>query len=107
MSKKVLYNKHLKKGKFYAVNGHPGLIINKNDKKNRYLAVVTGTSQGRHKTKLQHPTEKGIKNSYINNRPVLGKRKNFGSKELNGMKIYKSDKSLVKVISKRKPIKLK
>ena len=58
MSKKVIYTKQLKKGRFYSVNGHPGQIVSKNDKKNRYLAVVTGTSPGRHKTKLKYPTEK-------------------------------------------------
>jgi len=107
MSKKIKYSKHLVKGKFYSVNGHPGLIVFKNDAKNRYLAVVTGTSPGRHKTKLKHSTERKVKTSYINNRPVLGKRKHFGSKELIGMKIHKEDKPLVKAICKRKPIKLK
>ena len=83
------------------------LMEEKNDKKNTYKAVVTGTSFGRHKTKLSHSTEKGIKASYINNRPVVGRRKHFGSKELKGMKIHKEDKALVKVISRKKPIKLK
>ena len=107
MGKKVIYNKRLIKGKFYAVNGHPGQIVSKNDKKNRYLAVVTGTSQGRHKTRLKHPTENRVKVSYVNNRPILGKRKHFGSKELVGMKFHKDDKPLIKTISKRKPIRLK
>ena len=51
MSKKKIYNKHLEKGKFYIVNKHPGLIVLKNDKKNIYIAVITGTSQHRHQTK--------------------------------------------------------
>ena len=74
MSNKKKYNKHLEKGRFYSVNGHPGYVYWKNDKKNRYKALVTGTSEGRHKTMLKYPTEKGISKSYVNNRPVLGKQ---------------------------------
>ena len=107
MAKKIIYNKRLKKGRFYSVNGHPGYIFWKNDKKNRYKALVTGTSEGRHKTLLKHPTEKSISKSYINNRPVLGKRKHFGSKELDGMKFNKNDKDILKVIKRRNPVKLK
>lgn len=99
--------KKLLKGKFYSVNKHPGCIVYKNDKKNKYIAVVTGTSGGRHTTKLKHSTEKNIKNSYVNNRPVVGKRRNFGSKELVGMKFHREDKAIIKVISRRKPKKLK
>ena len=64
------FNKHLNKGRFYSVNRHPGLIVFKNDQKNIYIAVITGTSQKRHQTKLKYPTEKGIKTSFVNNRPV-------------------------------------
>ena len=107
MSKKIIYNKHLIKGKFYSVNKHPGLIVQKNDRKNSYLSVVTGTSKRKHQTKLKHPTEEKIKASFVCNRPFLGKRKHFGSKELVGMKIHSDDRVLIKMISKRKPIILK
>lgn len=107
MSKKKIYNKHIEKGKFYSVNGHPGMIFWKNDKKNRYKAVVTGTSEGRHKTRLKYPTEKKVEKSFVNNRPVLGRRSNFGSKELKGMRFHKADKPLINVIKRRKPTKLK
>ena len=107
MSKKKKYNKHLEKGKFYAVNKHPGLIVLKNDKKSIYIAIITGTSRHRHQTKLKQSTEPGIKESFVNNRPVQGKRKHFGSKELIGMKIHKDDRLLIKIIKRRKPIKLK
>ena len=107
MSKKHIYNKHLEKGKFYSCNKHPSLIVDKNDKKNNYLAVVTGTSRKRHQTQLSHPTESKVKQSFVNNRPVLGKRKHFGSKELEGMRIHKQDRPLIKTIKNRKPIKLK
>ena len=107
MSKKKLYKKHLEKGRFYVLNKHPGLIIFKNDRKNIYIAIVTGTSRHRHQTKLKHPTEANLKESFINNRPVQGKRKHFGSKELVGMRIHKEDHTLIKIVKKRKPIKLK
>ena len=108
MSKnKKIFQKHLEKGRFYAVNKHPGLIVFKNDNKNIYLAVVTGTSRNRHQIRLKHPTEKGVKVSYVYNRPVQGKRKHFGSHELIGMRIHSDDRLIIRFISKRKPIKLK
>ena len=107
MSKKKIYNRHLEKGKFYIVNKHPGLIVLKNDKKNIYIAMITGTSQHRHQTKLKHPTETKVKVSFVNNRPVQGKRKHFGSRELVGMKIHHDDRITIKIIKRRKPIKLK
>ena len=107
MSKERIYPKHLEKGRFYIINKHPGLIVLKNDKKNMYIAVVTGTSKHRHQTKLKHATEKGIKASFVNNRPIQGKRKHFGSKELIGMRIHPEDRIIIKIIKKRKPIKIK
>lgn len=107
MSNKKIYNKHLEKGKFYIVNKHPGLIVLKKDKKNIYIAVITGISQHRHQTKLKHPTETKAKVSFVNNRPVQGRRKHFGSKELVGMKIHRDDRITIKIIKRRKPIKLK
>ena len=107
MGKKKIYRKHLEKGRFYIVNRHPGLIVLKNDKKNMYLAVITGTSHHRHQTKLKYPTESKTKESFVNNRPVQGKRKHFGSRELTGMKIHSDDRKLISVIKRRKPIKIK
>ena len=107
MSKKKIYNKHLEKGRFYSVNKHPSIIVFKNDKRNIYIAVVTGTTKHKHQTKLKHPTEKKVEASYVNNRPVFGKRKHFGSKELVGMKVHSDDRIIIRIISKRKPIKLK
>lgn len=107
MRHKKIFNKHLEKGRFYAVNKHPGLIVFKNDRKNIYLAAVTGTTKRKHQTMLKHPTELKVKASYVNNRPVQGRRKHFGSKELKGMRIHSEDRIIIKIISKRKPIKLK
>ena len=107
MSKKKIYNKHLEKGRFYSVNKHPGLIIYKNDSRNIYCAIVTGTTKRKHQTRLSHPTEQRVKASRVTNRPVQGKRKHFGSKKLVGMKIHKDDRILIRIIKKRKPIKIK
>ena len=107
MSKKKIYNKHIEKGKFYSVNKHPGLIVFKNDRKNTYIAVVTGTTKHKHQTKLIHSTERKVQVSYVNNRPVLGRRKHFGSNELIGMKIHSDDRIIIRIIAKRKPVKLK
>ena len=106
MSKKKQYNKHLEKGRFYVVNKHPGLIVFKNDKKNIYIAVVTGTSKHKHQIQLKHPTESRVKASYVNSRPVKGKRKHFGSKELVGMKIHPDDRIIIRIVSRRKPVKI-
>ena len=89
------------------INKHPGLIVFKNDRKNVYIAIVTGTSHHRHQTKLRHTTEPSIKESFVNNRPIKGKRKHFGSNELVGMRIHKDDRILIKIIKRRKPIKIK
>ena len=107
MSKKKIYSKHLEKGRFYIVNKHPGLIVFKNDSKNIYIAVVTGTTKSRHQTTLKHPTERNIKVSYVRNRPYQGRRKHFGSRELVGMRIHPDDRITIRIISRRRPIKLK
>ena len=107
MSKKIIYKKHLEKGRFYSVCKHPGLIVFKNDKKNIYIAVLTGTSRKRHQTILKHPTEPQIDKSYVNNRPVQGKRKHFGTKELVGMRIHRDDRIIIKIVKRRTPVKLK
>ena len=107
MSKKKIYNKHLEKGRFYSVHEHPSVIVFKNDRKNTYIAIVTGTSKHKHQTQLKRPTESKVQTSYVNNRPVLGKRKHFGSKELVGMKIHSDDRIIIRIIAKRKPVKLK
>lgn len=109
MSKKEIYSKHLKKGKFYLTydgskTGHPGMIYWKNDKKNLYLALTTDTSEGNHRIRLSTPTDNRVKKSYIKTRPFLGKRKDFGSKELIGMRFSKYDKKkTIRHISVQEP----
>ena len=105
MERKKTNIKKVKKGKFYhfhegSPTGHPGLIYWKNDKKNLYLAVTTDSTPGAHRTKLTHPTSKDVSESYINNHPLLAKRKNIGGERIN-MKFDTEDKPLVKTVSRR------
>ena len=71
--------KNLKTGCFYLTHdgsktGHPGMIYWKNDEKNLYLAITTGTSEKNnpHFEELTKPTEKGVETSYVNKKPFLG-----------------------------------
>lgn len=105
-------------GKFYLIHdgsktGHPGLVVWKDDEKNRYLVIrvdsdkpgeVTKEERGvRHITKLKHPTSDNVVNSYVKNRPTMCKRKDIGAKELIGIQIHKEDMNLIKEISTRIP----
>ena len=68
MSKKKPASKKLLKGKFYAVHegskhGHPGKLYWKNDQKNIYLFLKTGTTPTPDNIVLTVPTEKGVKRS--------------------------------------------
>ena len=80
-------------GKFYFIHdksksGHPGLVVWKDDKANRYLVVKfdsdkfgvkTKREKGtKHITELKYPISNKIKNSYVKNRPFLCKRKDIG-----------------------------
>ena len=104
MAKKKIVSKKIKKGKFYAVHegskkGHPGKLYWKNDNKNLYLFLKTGTTPSPDNIILLVPTEEGVQHSYIYKRPVLAKRKDVGGELLN-MKFSKRDKKLLKAISK-------
>ena len=106
MSKKVIYSKHLEKGRFYhrgdSNGGHPALIVGKNDKKNRYLALVftstrtSGTILLNKSIDLSKPT----KRYYVHEKVFIGRRRDFGKKVLTRLKIQKKDKELLKVIIK-------
>lgn len=104
MAKKRIVAKKIKKGKFYAVHegskkGHPGKLYWKNDNKNLYLFLKTGTTPSPDNIILLFPTEEGIQHSYVYKKPVLAKRKDVGGELLN-MKFSKRDKKLLKAISK-------
>ena len=109
--------KTIEVGNFYFIHdssktGHPGLIISKDDIKNRFLVVrfdsdkpnaITKKNRGtRHITKLKHPTDNNVINSYARNRPFLCKRKDIG-KCLKDLMIHEEDRLLIEIISRRKP----
>ena len=104
-------------GKFYFVHdgsktGHPGLIVWKDDEANRYLAIrfdsdkegdISKNQRGvKHITKLKHPTDNKVINSYVRNRPMLCKRKDIGF-PMTDLSINPEDKHIIDEISKRKP----
>lgn len=93
--------KVLEVGKFYLIFdgsafGHPGYIIWKNDTHNLYLAIKFGTSPQKHNKSLNKSIGKTTKQSMIYNRPFLGKKKDFGKKELIEMKITKEEETSFK-----------
>ena len=107
MSKKIIYPKHLEKGRFYihsdGHNGHPALIFKKIDKKNKYFILIFTSSIGPRRTKLKHSIEpKKISQSFVHNKPKIAKRRELGRNELKGIKVHKDDKPTIKVIIKKK-----
>lgn len=107
MSKKRIFNKHFDKGRFYHRSdkngGHPALIVKKNDKKNQYGSLVfTSTIETPRTIKLK----KSIDIDYPNRQycvhidPFIGKRRDFGKKELSRLKVAKEDKSIIKKLKK-------
>ena len=99
-------------GKFYFIHddsktGHPGFVVWKDDTANRYLVArfdsdkegdIPKTERGiRHITKLKHATDSNVVNSYVRNRPMLCKRKDFGIIDLSNMNLHPSkDYQLIK-----------
>ena len=107
MSKKIIYPKHLEKGRFYLHSdghkGHPALLFKKIDRKNLYYIVIFTSSFGPKRIKLKHSIEPNkIAQSFVHKRPTVAKRRDLGRKELKGLKIHKDDKPLIKVILKKK-----
>lgn len=107
MSKKKIYNKHLERGRFYRHNdkhgGHPSLIYKKRDNKNRYYIIIFTSTNGPKRTKLKHSIEPiKIKMSFVHNTPTIAKRRDLGSKPMEGIKVNKEDKPLIKSIEKKK-----
>ena len=95
------------RGRFYSNfktgGGHPALIISKNKNRNEYTCVVFDSTNGRHRTKLRHPISKNESNSYIQNRPFISRKNDFGNHQLEGLIIHKDDKILVELVKRRKP----
>ena len=109
MSKKKQMKNKLKKGRFYLVydgskSGHPGMIYWKNDNRNVYLCLTTGTTYNKNLIQLSHPTDGHTSVSYVNKRPFFGKRKDFGKIEMQDMRFNKEDKkNYLRKISVAKP----
>ena len=107
--KKLVSIKRIRKGRFYLIHdgsktGHPGMVYWKSDKKNIYLSLTTGTTHNKESISLRFPIDKTIKRSYVNKRPFLGRRKDYGSKEMQDMRFNKKDKKLILTkISKKEP----
>ena len=107
MSKKVIFTKHLEKGRFYIHSdghgGHPALLYKKRDKKNVYYIVVFTSSNGPKRKKLKHSIQpKKIKTSFVHNTPKIAKRRDLGRKALNDIQIDKEDKAIIEVIKRKK-----
>ena len=84
-------------GKFYFIhdgspNGHPGLIIWKNDSHNLYLAIKFGSSPSKDNNKLSYSLSNDVSKSYYYKRLFLGKRKNFGRDVLDKFNIEEKKK---------------
>ena len=107
MSKKIIYSKHLERGRFYihsdGQGGHPALLYKKNDRKNKYYVVVFTSSPGSKRIELKHSIEPiKVNTSFVHNSPRISKRRDLGSRPLKGMGIHKEDKPLIKTIEKKK-----
>ena len=110
--------KKIEVGNFYFIHdgsrtGHPGLVVWKDDEKNRYLVIrfdsdkfdVESTKEQRkvkHITKLKHSIDNKVMNSYVRNRPTLCKRKDIGFLMIN-LFIDKEDFETINRIKNNKP----
>ena len=105
-------------GKFYLIHdgsktGHPGLVVWKDDEKNRYLVIRTESDkegniskrelERQHLIDLKHPTDENVIKSYVRTKPMMCKRKDIGGKELVGMSIHPDDQPIIDMVSSRKP----
>lgn len=102
--------KQLETGSFYMVfdkskTGHPGMVYWKNDQRNLYLAITTGTSEQNnpHFEKLSKPTSSDVKVSYVNKKPFLGKRRDFGSRKLEKMSFFIGDYEILVKVTRKEP----
>ena len=107
MSKKIIYGKHLEKGRFYIHSdnqgGHPALLYKKRDKRNKYYIIVFTSSPGPKRIRLKHSIEPiKIKISFVHNAPKVSKRRELGSKPMSDLSINKEDKPIIEVIKRKK-----
>lgn len=113
-----LIKKIIEVGKFYFIHdgsrtGHPGLVVWKDDEKNRYLVVRFDSDkldaeftkeqrEVKHITKLKHPIDNKVMNSYVRNRPTLCKRKDIGFL-MHNLNIHKEDFATINRVKNNKP----
>ena len=107
MSKKIIYKKHLQKGRFYTHRdgngGHPALLYKKRDRSNEYFIVIFTSSPGSKRIKLKHSIEPiKVKVSFVHKYPTKSKRRDLGSRPLSNLKIHKEDKPTIDVTEKKK-----
>ena len=117
METSVKKNRKIEIGKIYFIHdgtrtGHPGIVVWKDELKNRYLVVKCDSDKFgetlkiakgvRHITKLKHRVGKNVEASYVRNRPLLCKRKDIG-KELPDLSIHKDDMKTINMIALRNP----
>lgn len=95
------------RGKYYSIfttgGSHPALVFKKNKKRNMYYVIVFDSSPGRHRTKLAHPTSDNVKNSYVQNRPLVVTKREFGNHEFLGLMVHKQDKPIIEIVKRREP----
>lgn len=95
------------RGKFYSNyktgGSHPSYVFSKNKKKNLYSCVIFDTTDGRHRSPLVHPISDDVDNSYVQNRPLICQKNDFGNHELAGLKIHKDDKPRINWVKRNNP----
>ena len=104
MSKKKI---KLEVGKFYMIYGgnqHPAYIYEIVVDYKTYKAIKFGTSPGDHRIRIR-PIQDGYDVSYVHDRPVEGTRKDFGNRELIGVKIDENDIEIILAIEEKKSLK--
>lgn len=107
MSKQKIYNKHLEKGRFYhrsdSKGGHPSLLYEKNDRKNKYKTLVFTSSHIKGTIKLKRSIDitNPAKKYYVHLKIYIGKRRDFGRKALTRLRVDKEDKTLLRIIIRK------
>ena len=101
MSKK----KKINKGSFYYSywgEPHPAQIYEVDKKYKTYKSIRFGTTKRKHMTEIR-PIQRGIKKSFVKNRPFIGVRSDYGDRELLGLSIDSRDKDTIEKIKSNNP----
>ena len=104
-------------GKFYnvhdgSINGHPGRIEKIDEINDIFVSTTTGSMskeeyernpiRNNHE-ELIHSTDNKVYKSFINKKPFIGSRDDYGDKQYPDMKYHKDDLPKVDRVLKRKP----